>query len=1026
MNILDMMNKLTALSQPIVEAKEEKTTHKGGTVTSDEKGSKHKGKYGTAFQGDEDDEKTDDYGKKKKAKKAVEPAEKRGRGRPVKPENKAAKDKPDWSGFGAKKDVKLKPWDKKKTTKHSLKDWIEHAEASLNEASTLTQGPLPAGGASFKNAQGQTVAQTTNQQATQAVASGSVNVADPSKPGQLKEVEKNHMGETEYHGYYKWKVACRKAGAVEFVGDRDIDEGHDSRGKAVGEWDGVVGSVYGDAHKQKPAVGQMAEAGESPEDIVRQSRKASRDADDDMWAASRGKGQGANDLAATARKNKQDAGSDRWAATQGNSRMAEGKKAKPDFLDKDKDGNKKEPFKKAVKDAKKKPVKEGQLNELSPKTLASYVKKASDSRTRNAGSDAYDIGYSDASPEEKGPYITGRLKSLRHSPEYRQSAAKNVRRGQGINKAVDRLSWEADPTIDEGSEQGVTVYGNRQGYYAWTPNSGVLALTSGISGPIRTQTYWKNTKGTDPQIQQYVSKAMKPVEFSELPRQAQRIISRHLLGQGVAEGRMKDLSMDLGNKKDSLPDAEFKKKYGKSKADMTKDTKQDPKKPVSKIKESIIRESHDTMKHIISKFKHEVKNFVAGEELDQDLYDALYDYYCDMGEMPYGTMKARDGDPFEWVMQRFDRDVQEHDVPVDESLNEPHPVDVPAYMRQMQGKGGESRFPLTLDQVNANDSLSHGPNLKAAGDRLATASPWDAAPVANVQFEGWEKELDSLLSEGMNVTANTGLGDGPDSVTISATDEDAQHLLAIVKSAGLGMFAGDTQADPEGSPQMSIQSQNNPEADIEVVDDHDDMLGLIRKMTGQGGQPGTAEVEVDEGGCQACESGSCQEHGQQVTDETETPDQAEAMAAENTPTFGAPEAEGSSEEEVAQATEKLEKVHDAWSEAGEGETEPVADTGEEEAEEPAEEEGEEAEEPAEEEGEEEEEKEEVTEWANDAGGNLEDETFESDIDFMQNVITGGLNGRKRTQSVGSPVTVASTPMKESTDLLKDWVKLSGL
>ena len=78
------------------------------------------------------------------------------------------------------------------------------------------------------------------------------------------------------------------------------------------------------------------------------------------------------------------------------------------------------------------------------------------------------------------------------------------------------------------------------------------------------------------------------------------------------------------------------------------------------------------------------------------------------------------------------------------------------------------------------------------------------------------------------------------------------------------------------------------------------------------------------------------------------------------------------------------------------------------------------------EDEEEEEKEEVTEWANDAGGNLENETFESDIDFMQNVISGGMNGRKRTQSVGNPVTIASTPMKESTDLLKDWVKLSGL
>ena len=816
-----MMNKLTALSQPIVEAKEEKTTHKGGTATTDEKGTKHKGKYGTAFQGDEDNDKTDDYGKKKKAKPAVAApaAEKRGRGRPKKGADiEGNVMKPDFSAFGAKKDVKLKPWDKKKTTKHSLKDWIEYAEASLNEGDQYTTTPLP-GATAIKNAQGKQVATASTPQAAAMMTKGDITITDPTK--QLKEVEKNHMGETQYHGYYKWKVACRKAGAVEFVGDRDIDEGHDSRGKAVGEWDGVVGSVYGDAHKQKPAVGQMAEA----------------------------------------------------------------KKAKPDFLDKDKDGNKKEPFKKAVKDS-------GKKVEEAKKAKPDFLDKDKDGN-------------------KKEPF----------------------------KKAV------------------------------------------------------KDTK-------------KKPVE----------------------EGKMKDLSMDLGNKKDSLPDAEFKKKYGKSKADMTKDTKQDPKKPVSKIKESILRESHDTMKHIISKFKHEVRNFVAGEELDQDLYDALYDYYCDMGEMPYGTMKARDGDPFEWVMQKFNDDVQDHDVPVDESTNPM--IEIPAITRKYQGSNGEKRHPMTLDQVGRNDSMSHLPNLKAAGDRLATASPWDAAPVANVQFEGWAKELDNLLAEGMNVTANTGLGDGPDSVTISATDEDAQHLLAIVKSAGLGMFAGDAQADQEGSPQMSIQSQNNPEADIDVVDDHDDMLGLIRKMTGQGGgQPGTAEVEVDEGGCQACESGSCQEHGQQVTDETETPDQAEAMAAENTPTFGAPEADegGSSEEEVEQATEKLEKVHDAWSEAGNGEyeqDEPVDDG--EEAEEPAEEEGEEeAEEPAEEE-EEEEEKEEVTEWANDAGGNLEDETFESDIDFMQNVITGGLNGRKRTQSVGSPVTIASTPMKESTDLLKDWVKLSGL
>jgi hypothetical protein len=55
-----------------------------------------------------------------------------------------------------------------------------------------------------------------------------------------------------------------------------------------------------------------------------------------------------------------------------------------------------------------------------------------------------------------------------------------------------------------------------------------------------------------------------------------------------------------------------------------------------------------------------------------------------------------------------------------------------------------------------------------------------------------------------------------------------------------------------------------------------------------------------------------------------------------------------------------------------------------------------------------------------------DDTFEADIDFMTKVITGGANGQKRNQSVGGPVTIASTPMRESTDLLTDWRKLSGI
>lgn len=81
---------------------------------------------------------------------------------------------------------------------------------------------------------------------------------------------------------------------------------------------------------------------------------------------------------------------------------------------------------------------------------------------------------------------------------------------------------------------------------------------------------------------------------------------------------------------------------------------------LANLNPSMVMENDNTMRHIVSKFKHEVKNFLAGQELSDDLYHALYDYYSDHGEMPYGTMKGRDGDPYEWVHMRFDQDVHDY------------------------------------------------------------------------------------------------------------------------------------------------------------------------------------------------------------------------------------------------------------------------------------------------------------------------------------------------------------------------------
>jgi hypothetical protein len=61
-----------------------------------------------------------------------------------------------------------------------------------------------------------------------------------------------------------------------------------------------------------------------------------------------------------------------------------------------------------------------------------------------------------------------------------------------------------------------------------------------------------------------------------------------------------------------------------------------------------------TLDHICNRFGKEVRDFEASGDMSDDLYHALYDYYFD--DMPYGTKKARDGDPYEWIADRFSRD----------------------------------------------------------------------------------------------------------------------------------------------------------------------------------------------------------------------------------------------------------------------------------------------------------------------------------------------------------------------------------
>jgi hypothetical protein len=74
------------------------------------------------------------------------------------------------------------------------------------------------------------------------------------------------------------------------------------------------------------------------------------------------------------------------------------------------------------------------------------------------------------------------------------------------------------------------------------------------------------------------------------------------------------------------------------------------------VKESVLTDSTgSTLDHIQNTFKRDVKDFTQTGDMSDALYDALYDYYFD--DMPYGTKKARDGDPHEWISDRFAQDI---------------------------------------------------------------------------------------------------------------------------------------------------------------------------------------------------------------------------------------------------------------------------------------------------------------------------------------------------------------------------------
>ena len=370
-------------------------------------------------------------------------------------------------------------------------------------------------------------------------------------------------------------------------------------------------------------------------------------------------------------------------------------------------------------------------------------------------------------------------------------------------------------------------------------------------------------------------------------------------------------------------------------------------------------------------------------------------------------------------------------MPIQGYVGEANPV-----VNTMASYGAHT--PQIADEGNAFTAAlkktPQGGKFTLGGKSFTDHSAIEESPFA---FESLDKQLNALLEgekvdEGMTVSISKGQQGQPDSVSVSAQDAEADQLLGIIKSAGLGLFGGDEvgQTPQSGQPMtVDVDGGEGPEAEIEVVDDHDDMLSLIRKMTGQGPAQSNGDYE-EEGGeemhghehgeeetCNEC--GGMMEEGHacgEAVEEDETMDQREYEVAEEINPNNNDEAEEEQSDatrDAALATAAGKNFADTdapLEEGGDGgeagtdaiQADDAADTVD-----------------AEEED------------LDESLANGADDQFETDIDFMTRVISGGLNKQKSTGQTTIPVVSTQmnrlgTPMKESTDLLTDWRKLSGI
>ena len=126
-------------------------------------------------------------------------------------------------------------------------------------------------------------------------------------------------------------------------------------------------------------------------------------------------------------------------------------------------------------------------------------------------------------------------------------------------------------------------------------------------------------------------------------------------------------------------------------------------------KESIGSSEYSEVKAILD--KHGITK-ADDIELGTPVYDELFGYYMDSGEMPYGVMKARDGMPDEWIWNRVQELglVKEQDVPTQKGRDAKPDVLTPRAMnvvkKQIKKDANKQRRADSKKAVDTDESTN--------------------------------------------------------------------------------------------------------------------------------------------------------------------------------------------------------------------------------------------------------------------------------------------------------------------------------